>query len=297
MVFPAPRANFPTRSVKKNKRVFEIDFIRGFDIILVILCHFCWDLSAITLFFKAPASGEVGWVKALSKLGWDIFGTIDYGSLYSLEFFFAGLFMFICGISCSFSRSNIDRTLKLLIVGALMTVVLEIGDALVFGPTAPQSQAGIHIYLGIIQSLGIAMFFYTLVDSFFPSYWVDYALGILFSVLLGLSLYHWGDGPANWDTVSNVYKEGWRLFVGLGRAGDDYFPPSMTTALVFLGAVVGKTAYKEKKSLMRGDFPTSWAKPILWMGRHSLEIYLVHQPLVILILWGVVSCAGYTLAF
>jgi uncharacterized membrane protein len=320
----------PVRKKVARERVFEIDFLRGFDILLMLLLHFCYDLSAINIFFHAPASGPVAWVESMRSFGNTVFLMIDIGDLFTLEFFFSGLFMFLSGISCSFSHSNFTRAVKLSYVAVLMTLALEFADHL--------TNLNVHIYLGILHSLAIAMLLFSFAHVHWPepklltcpvswqknrrgrfgirvikalnhfslsfnkminaitgSYWTDYVLGILFTIALGVTLYL-SNGPLGWTDMTNTFpKDGWKLVVGMARAGDDYFSPMLTCALMFLGAVVGKTLYKSRKPLTPAWFPKKWANPVLFLGQHSLEAYILHQPLSILALWIILAPVGYRL--
>jgi uncharacterized membrane protein len=61
----------------------------------------------------------------------------------------------------------------------------------------------------------------------------------------------------------------------------DYFPLFPNLGFFLLGAVLGRTVYGKKESLL----PTVNSRnPVLrflqFLGRHSLEIYLLHQPLL-----------------
>jgi uncharacterized membrane protein len=277
----------PLRKKVNRERVFEIDFLRGFDIFLMLLLHFCYDLSAINLFFKAPSTGALPWVEGMRSFGASVFLMIDIGELFSLEFFFSGLFMFLSGISCSFSHSNFTRAIKLSYVALLMTLALEFADRF--------TGLNVHIYLGILHSLAIAMLLYSFVDHFWKSFWVDYGVGIFFTILLAVTLYL-SNGPLDWADLTGVFpKDGWKLLVGMARAGDDYFSPMLTCALMFLGAVVGKTVYHSRKPLTPAWFPKKWATPILFLGQHSLEAYILHQPASILALWIILAPFGYRL--
>lgn len=168
-----------------------------------------------------------------------------------------------------------------------MTLALEGADRF-FG-------LGVHIYLGILHSLAIAMLLYSLIDYFWKSYWVDYGVGILFTIALAVTLYL-SNGPLDWEDLTHSFpKDSWKLLVGMARAGDDYFSPMLTCALMFLGATVGKTVYKNRKPLTPAWFPKAWATPVLFLGQHSLEAYILHQPLSILSLWIILAPFGYHL--
>lgn len=281
---------------KAKERVFEVDFLRGFDIVLMILCHFMFDLAAIPNFFVPPEGEPVAYVQKISSFGWQMFSTIEWGYLYVLEFFFAGLFMFISGISCAFSHSNLDRSLKLAIVSVLMSIVLEGADLFIPG-------FDVHIWCGILQAMAIAMLIYSLVDFLFKDYRADFALAIFFILLLGWTILKVNGALIVPEATMPRYNiqyhpaesltDRWQILFGLKSYGDDYFPPIMTLALFFLGATVGKTLYKDKKSILPSYLPKKWAKPILWVGSHTLEIYILHQPLLYVILYLIVAPAGY----
>ena len=71
-----------------------------------------------------------------------------------------------------------------------------------------------------------------------------------------------------------------------GFVSADYFPLLPNLGFFLLGALVGRMLYREKKSL----FPNVRGPRFLcFCGRHSLAIYLLHQPLLCGILWLVRS--------
>ncbi len=71
-----------------------------------------------------------------------------------------------------------------------------------------------------------------------------------------------------------------------GFVSADYFPLLPNLGFFLLGALAGRRLYREKKSL----FPNVRGPRFLcFCGRHSLAIYLLHQPLLCGILWLVRS--------
>ena len=206
--------------------------------------------------------------------------------------------MFLSGISSTFSHGNIKRGIQLGIFSVLMTIFLETID--LFLPLH------VHIYMGILHALAIGMIIYGLVDFFFKNKWVDFGMGVLFAVAVIITTYiSYEMSPGNnrpyIDLTSNLvtlatsskWDQSWKLFFGLAAAGDDYFSPLLTTCLMFLGAALGKLLYPAKKSLIKKDFPTTWAKPILFLGRHSLYVYILHQVVFIVVIFLFLLPFGY----
>ena len=68
----------------------------------------------------------------------------------------------------------------------------------------------------------------------------------------------------------------------------DYFPLLPQLGYFLLGIGIGRMAYREKKTRLPGSFSESTiARFFRFCGRHSLLIYLVHQP----VLYGVTELA------
>jgi uncharacterized membrane protein len=66
-----------------------------------------------------------------------------------------------------------------------------------------------------------------------------------------------------------------------GFASSDYFPILPNLGYFLVGAAIGKTLYRKKETLLPMVNPRN---PILrclqFFGRHSLWIYLLHQPIL-----------------
>jgi len=278
----------------KKERIFEIDFLRGFAIFLMILLHGCcvfYDVGPGKMISLPNGAENPENLGNIFKFFLDIFHYIDFGNLWVLEFFFSGMFMFLCGISCSFAKSNYERGIQLAFVSIGLTLVLEIAD-FCFG-------TNLHIVMGILHSMSIGILFYALVDHFFPSFWVDYGIGIILAIAdMVIAFFVYSTGT-DWIFMSDAHLPGdwWKLLFGLARYGDDYFSPINTGAFIFLGATVGKTLYRNKKSVLPADFPTRWAKPILWCGSNSLIIYAFHMPFFYLLILLILMPFGYRLFF
>ena len=69
-----------------------------------------------------------------------------------------------------------------------------------------------------------------------------------------------------------------------GFSSSDFFPLLPHLGWFLLGACLGRTLYREKKSLLP-NFPSDniLVRFFRWCGTHSLWIYLIHQPVLYLI--------------
>lgn len=298
---------FPKRG-KKRERIFEVDFMRGFDIILMIAVHFCYAASTMgvigLIFYRY--SVDNGTIEAMNDFCTYVFSAIVFSTgasnptchLNFLEIFFSGLFVFLSGISCSFARSNAKRAFQLAYFSELFTIVLitvSVSAKNILG-VGSDTEPMICIICGILQSISIALLIYALVDHFFPKFYQTFLFAIVFSVLAIVTAYFYVNPETGNIYTASLPEDGWMLLVGLKRYGDDYFSPTQITAALFLGASFGKLFYRNKKSLLP-PFPKKWAKPILFLGRHSLVLYIAHQPFMYLFLFLLYLALGYKIKY
>ena len=98
---------------ERPARIELMDALRGLAVCLMVLHHFLYDLCA---FLGAP---------------WWLFTNPVFDVLH---YFFAGLFIFLSGISSDFSRSNLKRGAKAMALALGITLVTYFMDmTIVFG--------------------------------------------------------------------------------------------------------------------------------------------------------------------
>ncbi|WP_333870703.1 heparan-alpha-glucosaminide N-acetyltransferase [Desulforamulus putei] len=221
---------------QSDSRIWELDLLRGTAILLMVLFHIIFDLNE---FFQVPIPYAEGPVFYIGKAA-------------------ASLFIFVAGISCSLSRNNVKRGVKLIGLGLLITLVTSL--------VVP----GSNIIFGILHFLGTAVLLYDFFKRLRP--------GIL--LILGTAVI-WAGSCFQQITMPNS------LLAPLGLLGPDfysvdYYPLVPWLGLFLYGVAVGKMIYKEKKSLFPA-FPLR-QNLINTLGRHSLSIYLLHQPVILLLL-------------
>jgi uncharacterized membrane protein len=278
----------------KKERIFEIDFLRGFDLFLMILAHFTFIGGAAGWFFTLKEGlSKPGYVQAMENFLYPIFkaleGTPGSPNLYFLEFIFSSLFMVLSGISCSFAKDNLQRAIKLAYVALGLSLLLEAANWLLPFPNGHEY----HLYMGILNALSLALILYSVFDHFLSSWIADVIAGSV--CLIGyLVTTYLANGPYPSNMVlANMPEDWWKVILGLAFAGDDCFSLFQTLTFVFFGGAIGKTLYKNKKSILPASFPKKWAIPFTWMGRHSLVIFLLHFPALYLLLLAIMAPGGY----
>lgn len=125
------------------------------------------------------------------------------------------------------------------------------------------------IRFGVLHLLGVCMMLWPLLRRL--PVWAMAALGAVLTVL------------GYW--LMGVHVEpAWLFPLGLKTAdfySADYFPLLPHLGWFLLGAVLGRTVYREKRTRLP-RFPSEAApvRLLRWCGRRSLWIYLLHQPLL-----------------
>lgn len=240
--------------LKKSKRVGLLDEWRGLTILLMVAYHALYDVAFI---FGAPVPR------------WILVPAMDY-----VQPFIACSFLFISGIACRYSHSNLKRGLVTLGLGVGVSVV-----TLLFMPSQ-------MIWFGVLHFLGSAMILFALLQPLLDR--ISVAAGIAVSLALflltrGLPAGYLGlQGLFTLPLPTGLYRYPWLMPLGFGGSGSDYFPLIPWLFLFFAGAYLGQYFYQ-------GDMPASLyrsrAPKLAAIGRKSLLIYVLHQPLLYGLLW------------
>lgn len=268
----------------KRQRIWEVDFLRGLMILFVVWDHFMWDIRYIS--FGTYNTGLFDWLLKVA---------IIYRSKASIRNIahdvFVTLFVFTSGISCSFSRSNGRRAVKMIAFAVLLTLATS-GLSSVFGTS-------MVINFNVIHVIALSTLLWAVIDwisSLCNKNWKRNLFGvtmtaiILIALLLGsyakyavniLDKYHPqdaldfvnSDNPVWFFLYHHTDKAaGFRQYYG----SVDYLPFFPDFGWFLIGAFLGRFLYKEKKTL----FPSvnaKWVSPITFCGRNSLWIYILSQ--------------------
>ena len=221
-------------------RYWEIDFLRGIGIILMVVSNFITDLQ---IFLNYPYS-----------YFWHVFAM-----------FTASIFVFTSGASFYVSYTQkrslkriLKRFVKLISLGMLITVV----TMLLFKEGT--------IYFGILHFLALA---WILAIPFHRLMSLSVVFAVLFIVL--------------YPFVDSVHAQT-LVFLPLGITPPsfytfDYFPIFPWFGVFLLGFKFGEAVMRSRHNNVKK------VKFVCLLGRNSLKIYLLHQPIlvsIILLLFG-----------
>lgn len=252
------------KSISNAKnRIHLLDEIRGFAVFCMIFYHAFYSLGSS-------------------------FGINGANELF--EFFkpvqpiFAGIFIFICGISCTLSRSNLKRGLILLGIAVGMTFVTAfIMPKLGF--------VECEIYFGILHFLSMSILIYSLFSKKIGK--TDLFTGILACAVLYAFTSRIGEGILAYGNliVFNLPEKLFEtnLFVPFGIYNSDfftadYFPLFPDIFIFFAGIFAGK------HFIAKGypDWCYENKLPFFsFLGRNALVIYIAHVPLIFGAAYGI----------
>ena len=229
-------------------RVEIIDALRGLSVVLMVIHHLLYN---IWQFLDGPS-----WL--FSNPVFDV-----------LHYIFAGLFIFLSGVSSRLSKDNVKRgsiVITLAVVITFVTVrVIEM-----------------PIWFGILHLLGFSMLFYALthkVWNIIPKIFapVIYIAGIVISAMARTYVPLTSENAWMRDLL---FILGWRQ---PGYVSRDYFPILPWIFVFLLGTWAGW--YVVERKLPAGFYRLK--PPVLpAIGRKALIIYILHQPVLYsLVMW------------
>lgn len=239
------------------KRIHLMDELRGFAVFCMVFYHGFYTLA----FLMGQSWGE--WL---------------YRFFMPAEPWFAGLFIFIAGISSNLTHSNLVRGVKLLGVALLVTLATAIA--------VPEEL----IVFGILHFLSVCMIAFGLLQLLRrrlgrteePPFrlWPVVVCAVLFIVTRYLASGYLQIPFVLRVTLPSGWYQAWLAPLGLpgpGFSSADYFPLLPWCFVFAAGTVVGRLA-------KAGKFP-AWTYPsrvpfFSFLGRHALLIYVLHQPVI-----------------
>jgi uncharacterized membrane protein len=236
-------------------RYWEIDALRGVAIMMMVTYHFVYDLAFL---------GHINYASAVTG-GWRVFARVT-----------ASLFVLLVGVSLviSYARASRQERGWHLYKKYLVRGLTLIGWGMVVTLVTWAFVGKVVIFFGILHLIGAVTI---LAYPFLSLRWVNLPLAV---AMIGLGLF------LNRLPVSHP----WLLLLGLKPATLfqlDYFPLLPWFGVTLLGVFIGHSLYPG--GIRRFNLPglgrQPGIKPLVWMGNHSLAVYLIHQPVLITLLY------------
>ncbi|CAM4047416.1 heparan-alpha-glucosaminide N-acetyltransferase [Palleronia rufa] len=224
-------------------RLDIVDVVRGLAIAGVVLFHIVWDLSFLAVIPPWVASHPL----------WLLFGRL-----------LAGTFMALVGVSLVLAaagglrRKAFVRRLGILVIAALaITVVTRVAF--------PQT----FVYFGILHSIAVASVIGVVVLR----------LPAPVIAVLGLAVYGLG-----FVWTSEAFDPRWLAWTGFAASpppSNDLVPVFPWAGLTLLGMAGTRLAIARGWVHRARPLTGGLARSLAWMGRYSLPIYLIHQPVLL----------------
>jgi len=231
-------------------RYWEVDAARGIAIVLMVIYHFTWDLNHFGLY-----SGN------MLATPWQTFARS-----------IATMFIFVMGVSLTLSYNRLKRKIsrkrllqKNLLRGAKIFgwgLLITLGTYFFIGDG--------FVVFGILHLLGLSIILAS------PFLFMPRRVSLIAAVVvIGLGIYAEG----------LVSPSPWLIGLGVKQAGRymvDYYPLLPWFGVALLGLFFGFTLYPEGKPAFHlPDLAnTPPIRGLTFLGKHSLLIYLIHQPIL-----------------
>jgi uncharacterized membrane protein len=231
-----------------NRRLWEIDALRGVAIVAMVVFHGWWD-----------------WVYFAG-------GSLGPGSAY-FSGPIAASFITLLGVSTALDRDRSRATGRSLALRAVQRTLLIAGAAALVTLVTWLVLPDRFVFFGILHLLAAATLLVALTARF----------GTVANTLIGAAVLALGwsgllDGaaPTAWLSIA-----GWSS----PQASVDWYPLAPWSGFAFLGFALGQTLYpggRRRFSLPHWERQTA---ALRLMGRHSLVVYLTHQLVLFPLVW------------
>lgn len=228
-----------------NKRIWELDTLRGVLMLAIMAYHLFYDL--VFLFSLVELSNP--FLRGLYEFCNDWLGLP---------------FLFLSGLCITLGSHPVRRGLQVLGGGMIITAVTAGMYLLGF------ADKSIIIYFGVLHCLGCCMLLWPLFKKLPAPVLLPLGIALL---AVGLCI-----------KSKTLVDFPWLVPLGFtpaSFASSDFFPLLPNLGYFLIGTFLGRTLYKHKQSLFPGACAS--CPPIRFLsfiGRHSLLLYLLHQPVL-----------------
>ena len=188
-------------------------------------------------------------------------------------------FLGVSGMACSFSRSNRKRGAVLMIVALLYTAATVLGEDVL-------GISGILVTYGVLHFLATCMLIYALVDFLCMRNGRSVAICCAGIVGITLILYFCYTPPASTPVYfaflfpcRDIFGNPSLFYSAAEISPGDLFTLIPYAAFFFWGGIIAPFVYNDRNSILP-RLDGRWNKPLCFVGRHALVVYLIHVPLM-----------------
>lgn len=233
-----------------------IDIARGLAICAMIVYHFSWDLSYLQL-IATDIVQDPGWRWFARSI--------------------AGSFLFLVGIGLALAHARgFNR------VGFLWRLLRIGGSAALITVATYFAFPETYIFFGILHCIAVS--------SVLALPFLRVPIWLVLAAAAACFI-------APFVFTSPSLDAPWLDWLGLGSfepSANDYVPIFPWFGLVLIGLGVGKMllVWPGSMDIARWKAVNVPSRGLIWAGRKSLPIYLIHQPLLLALLYGVLQLTG-----
>jgi len=245
--------NITCSNHKKSSRYAFVDYLRGLALLLMFVYHFSFDLNYYQ-FIQTNFYSNPWWINFRVAI--------------------VSLFLWLVGVSLWLATRNginwtqyAKRLMLLIIASAIVSYSSYI--------TFPKS----YIFFGILHFIVVASILGLL---FIRLYYATLVIGLLL-IIIGISFSH---------PVFNHSALQWFGLMPQKPVTEDYVPFLPWFGIVLIGVFSSQFIFKFQRIKALSDPVIDWEQNssklqshISCMGRHSLIIYLIHQPVFMGVLY------------
>ncbi len=246
--------------MQEKKRYYLLDVIRGITIISMILYHASWDIEYIFGQDLAVMGANSGYI-------W------QQATCWS--------FILLSGFCWSMGKNPLKRGIVIFLWGAALTVATLIA--------MPQNR----VLFGVLTFLGVASILMVALNPLLKR--MPRVLGLcgsafLFVILRNINSASLGFGDWRFFTLPSWLYQGdisaFFGFPGQGFHSTDYFSVFPWFFLFCVGYFFYHIATHRAEEFSKfWDILSFDIKPLSFLGKHSLLIYILHQPIIFCVLY------------
>jgi uncharacterized membrane protein len=201
-----------------------------------------------------------------AEIVFDTVFEIFYTPLFhGVQLVFVAVFLLVSGICTNYSRSIVKR--GLIVTGA--AAVVSVATCVVM---PMMGMYGLEIYFGILHMFGLSMLLYGLFRKFFEK--IPVKVGI--ALFTGMFIAYYPIYLAQFRSPYYILMIFGILPESITSYGD-YYPLLPYFFLFLAGTYIGKYV---KEGRFPKLFYTARCKVLEFFGRHTLWIYVLHQPII-----------------